>query len=533
MGKETTKTKTITRGSIIQFEQNGDYFYQKGLKAYQQRQLSKAVRLFEKAVSVAPMEASYISQLALTLAELQEYEESNFWLQKLVNEIDPTMNDCYFFMANNYAHLGMYYEAKCEANRYLEHPNDGSFVEDAEDLLDLLMEEFAEDELEEMVEEEQVLVKHEKAKVLIEQNNYDDAIELLQELIDEHATFWPAYNNLALAYYYLNDFNKAFDVLDLLLEKNPGNLHGLCNLALMYDHVGYEQHKEELLNRLKNITPISPEHRFKLGTTFGVLGYHTDAFRWFYSLKNYGMQWGASYYHWLAVSAFLSDKNKIAENAWRRILSLDPDGEVAPYFLSKLEAGSLGASEVDYYYRKPQAKNVDDAGMESGFVNKLSHLYLASVARSEYTNEMLETFCLNNKEALILKEIAAHLLLGNKNEATIVEQGEKLTFDEPILWVEKGFGILDKVQAFVAEGSTKVEPFILQIWFDLLEEARVSDGRFLTNTEAWAGAIAYLFMEEQPNPKTRKELASIFQISTATLGKYINKLEDLLSRKYL
>jgi tetratricopeptide (TPR) repeat protein len=528
MGKETLQ-KSKSRGRVIPFEQNGDYFYQKGIKAYHQRDLVKARRLFERAVYLSPLESSYISQLALTLAELQEFEEANVWLDKLVHEVDTTMVESHFFMANNYAHIGLFYEAKHELNRYLSLDPEGPFIEEAEELLDLIIEEFEEEDIEEIKEEEQIVVKHEHARKLIEQGDYQNALERLQQLIDEHPTFWPAYNNLSLAHYYLNEFNQAFEVLDNLLEKNPGNLHGLCNLALMYDYVGFENHREKLLSKLQNITPILPEHRFKMGTTFGVLGYHTKAYGWFLSIKKYGMKWGETYYHWLAVSAFLSNHLKIAESAWRRILEIDPDGEVAPYFIKKLEDGTLQPTEVDYHYRIEQPKLTSKRPkLENTVKNKLSHLYLLYRGTIEQTEDALEQFCLNPNESLILKEMAAHILLEYREEVTIAEQEDKLTFDEPILWAGKGFKILEMVQEKVAKGSIKVDHMLLERWYTFLQKARVSHSRYTQNKNAWAGAIAFLYFETKQEQKTRKELAGIFQISASTLGKYITELRKLL-----
>ena len=45
------------------------------------------------------------------------------------------MTECHYFLANNYAHLGMFKEAYRHASAYLEKEEDGEFSEDAEDLL--------------------------------------------------------------------------------------------------------------------------------------------------------------------------------------------------------------------------------------------------------------------------------------------------------------------------------------------------------------------------------------------------------------
>ena len=42
---------------------------------------------------------------------------------------------------------------------------------------------------------------------------------LFEAVIDEFPEYWSAYNNLALAYFYLGDVNKAKNVFDEVLEK--------------------------------------------------------------------------------------------------------------------------------------------------------------------------------------------------------------------------------------------------------------------------------------------------------------------------
>ena len=50
-------------------------------------------------------------------------------------DMDPFMTECHYFLANNYAHLGMFKEAYRHASAYLDKEEDGEFSEDAEDLL--------------------------------------------------------------------------------------------------------------------------------------------------------------------------------------------------------------------------------------------------------------------------------------------------------------------------------------------------------------------------------------------------------------
>ena len=120
------------RGRLIPFTQNAEYFFQRALTYYHQNNLYKAKKLLLRAIKIDNEEPSYICQLAAVLAELGEFTKSNEWLHYVLNEVDPSLTECYFFLANNYAYLGQFEKAQEEALYYLELDPEGDFAEDAE-----------------------------------------------------------------------------------------------------------------------------------------------------------------------------------------------------------------------------------------------------------------------------------------------------------------------------------------------------------------------------------------------------------------
>ena len=171
------------------------------------------------------------------------------------------MTECHYFLANNYAHLGMFKEAYRHANAYLDKDEGGEFSEDAEDLLELIT--FESDETEEsLFKQDGLIIKQEKAREYLEAGNFQKAIEVLKEMIEEYQDYWSAYNNLALAYFYFGQIDEAFATLDDVLEKSPGNLHALCNLVVFHHYQQNEEKLEELVETLAKIRPML------IGTSF-------------------------------------------------------------------------------------------------------------------------------------------------------------------------------------------------------------------------------------------------------------------------
>src|SRR5690606_33254029 len=125
-------------------------------------------------------------------------------------------------------------------------------------------------------------------------------------------------NNLALAYYYIGQFQSCLHMIDEVLEKDPGNLHALCNLAIVYKHSNQQNQLDQLLLLLKKTYPLHPEHMFKLAMTLGIMGEHADAYKHFRRLlKSVDYCDDPCLYHYTAVAAFNSSRLEEAKRLWQ------------------------------------------------------------------------------------------------------------------------------------------------------------------------------------------------------------------------
>ncbi|MGM7702841.1 tetratricopeptide repeat protein [Pseudalkalibacillus sp. Hm43] len=522
------------QGKVIPFSRSGEYYFQRGLKAYQKKDLYRAKQLFQRAVDVDPKEPTYLCQLAATLAELGDFIESNDLLEYIVSEIDSDISECYYFMANNYAHLGMFREAENEAVRYMENDPDGDFYEDSEELLDLIHSEFGED-LENRSSEERLIVQHEKARRSLEQGKFADARDLLKQMIQNHPEFWAAYNNLALAHFYLGEYEEAFVVLDDILDKNPGNLHALCNAALFYKQLQQRNELDQFVRMLRVIHPIIPEHRYKLGSTFALLEENELAFLWLHSVKNHGYAWNVTYFHWLAIASLKTGRTQAAQWAWEKLLDLDPESPVATYYLDKLEDYALQPEYAEYQYTIPinnfheTTELTERIQQLKGTINKnkLAHLLLIRKWKDEEASAALEALCAEVSEAEIVKELAATVLFENGYEQVEMQMEKGIVqLNEPPVEAVAGLEILDQLLQHRSElgGESAL------LWYLLIGESK-SGTISLNNTEAWAGAIEYLSDLLHEKKTSQKEVASRYGISISTVGKYVKKLRELYDRE--
>ncbi|GAA3319653.1 hypothetical protein GCM10020331_027430 [Ectobacillus funiculus] len=89
-------------------------------------------------------------------------------------------------MANNYAYLGLFQQAKKYAQRYLETAEEEEFVEEALDLLDLIAEEEGGAEFE---DEDELILMQEEANGYIRNGRLEEAIAVLQDIIAGYPEF--------------------------------------------------------------------------------------------------------------------------------------------------------------------------------------------------------------------------------------------------------------------------------------------------------------------------------------------------------
>ena len=237
---------------VVPLFRSGEYFFHLGIEAYRKKHLHRAVKLFERAVRITKQEPVFQIQLAAVLSETGDYERSNDILQQVIIEHGDHLPECYFFMANNYAYLGMLEQAERQAIRYLDLSPEERFSDDARDLIELLKFEREEEEdwseLDE--QEDQLISRHERASFLLKNGEIDISLPILESIIEDFPTYWAAHNHLAEALFRLGE-EAAFEKCDQILDQDPGNLLAICNLALFYTKTGQYKEAESLISFIK------------------------------------------------------------------------------------------------------------------------------------------------------------------------------------------------------------------------------------------------------------------------------------------
>ncbi|WP_158282284.1 tetratricopeptide repeat protein [Salipaludibacillus keqinensis] len=343
------------KGQVIPFMQDGGYFYKKGIEAYQDKQVDRATSYFERAIRLEPDEPVFMCQLAIVLSEEGNYEASNEWLNKIKDEVDPSMSECYFFMANNMAHLGELEAAKRYIEQYLEMDEEGEFAEDAESLLSMVsnqvdQEASFEDELNSATTDKKINFH---IISLLNSGDYPEAEQEARKLIAEDPERWNVYVYLAEALMYQGQSDEAGAILRDLLLKDEPNFLAQCQMTVLLHHTKDPQASVWIEN-LVDVRPMNDWNSYFLARSLSFLGEYRTAFAWYDKLlKRPSFPKLPQLYHQKAVLAWHCGHSGVAKECWKKVKREDPDKkELASDCLKELEEDSRPSADMkQFLYR--------------------------------------------------------------------------------------------------------------------------------------------------------------------------------------
>jgi tetratricopeptide (TPR) repeat protein len=489
----------MQKGKILSFVPTGEYYFTKGLKAYRRRDFINAKKYLGRALQLEPGEPMITCQLAIVSTELGEFEDSNRLLHIILEDLDVEMAECHYFLANNYAHMGFFKDAYHHAQLYLEVEPNGDFAEDTEELLEVLTLE-AEDLEDELYPEDDLIVKQEHARELLESGYFPKAIEVLKDVVEEYPEYWSAYNNLALAYFYLGKTKKAETILKDVLERNPGNLHALCNLLVFAHYLGQHAKVERLLTALKKIQPLLSEHQFKLGATFALVGEYELAYYWLKRLYKHGFDGDGPFYYWLSNAAYFTGHEQFAQSIWKRVLEITPEKEGSePWNEDKKEVSGFEDLAGSIFQK-----------FESDYIEeRLFAIFLAAL--SDKKDDLLSAKSISQHKKLTKLE---------RDYITYIKTGEETAVSDAHEIAELLYNVYQPIGT--------VEAGLYLMWFSVFPEILNSSEARLKNKPAWAGAIEYVWKRLRSEQISQKDVAERYGLSPATVGKYVKMVNNYL-----
>lgn len=549
------------RPKVIPMRLDATFFFERAVQSLDRFHYDKALKYFRRAVEYEPENPVNHCNMAGILSEMGRYEESNVILRSVLDQIDPAMTECYYYLANNYANMELYEAAEEALVRYLENDPEGQFLDEADELLDLLGYELNRPTKIATIKSKENMYAHDKARELLEAGRFAEAVKILEDIIERQPDFLAARNNLGLAYYYMGLFDKSVQTITEVLDAEPGNLHALCNLAIFYQHANRDAALRSLMEKLRKTVPFHPEHVFKLATTLGIVGEHREAYRHFRRLLKTGELSGEpSLHHFAAVAAANLGLFDEADRYWRQALRLDPDSEVPAFYLKKLEKIRAGEEKppVHYHYHLPfeeQFKRWEtspglvsealkrDPLIRSSFFWALRHgdrrtkvqvIQALGLVADEEVIEALKAFLVDPEEEDELKRVAVLVLrsIGVQDSLIVTFSGRTLTLEArrksaklPV-WDSAWQAVLEQALENMSGRYDVVQQHdMMTLWVDYLSRVYPEVPK-LHKASGWAAALEYWTAKMHRRTITYSDLVNRYGASQASISRYANRIDE-------
>ncbi|WP_042121887.1 tetratricopeptide repeat protein [Paenibacillus senegalensis] len=551
---------------VVALKMDATFFFERAVRSLDRFHYDKALKYFRKAVEYEPDNPVNHCNLAGILSEMGNYKESNEVLQQIIDVVDPKMTECYFYQANNFANMEDFENAEKAIVRYLEQDVNGHFLDEAEEMLELLSYELERPAPVTNIKSRESLFEHDKARALLEEGSFAKAVRVLGRLVKKYPDFLAAKNNLALGYYYLGHFDKAMNTIGEVLDSDPGNLHALCNLAIFYQHLGEQEQLAELLQLLRKTYPFHSDHVFKLGTTMGVLGEHETAYLLFRRLiKNGGTGSDACLYHYAAVAAHNTGKLDDAYKYWQLAEKLDPKSDIPRFYLSALrqESSHERSLPISYHYHLPFEEQFKLLGrskepvpddlkrdplLRSSFFWALRHgdadaklqviQAFANIADSE-VKEALKGFLLEPEEDDYLKRVALFALrsMGVEESLPVLLSGQQEVITaQPIspelpIWKNKWQAVLELALSHMQKRYDMIQQHDMEtLWVEYLSRVFPSTPT-IHKAAGWAAALEYLTAKMHRRTISYQEVSRRYDISVSTISKHVKSIDQTCGLK--
>lgn len=560
----------VRESKVLAFRTDAAFFYERGVRYLERNDLERALKAFRKTVEVEPQNPINHCNLAGVLSELGDFEASNEVLLRILNEIDPSMSECRFYLANNYANMGEYGTAEEYVLSYLDSEPDGEYVEDAEEMLNVLMDEFGGGEAfkaweEKRKEEEQAAAKKD-GRHLLEEGHFEAAVEWLEGVIGKDPSNLAAHNNLSLAYYYTGQYDEAVETAHKVLANSPHNIHALCNLAVFRAQLGPKDELHRLVRQLLKVFPLHYDQAMKVGTTLGLIGEHRGAYSVFEKLARVVEGPESALLHSLAASA-ANLGNYASAKRWWRMLSEIPDmSEVAKYYLKQIDdaiADKKPTLRIGYQYDYPL--HVQFAKMkerlDEGDVSlwKSDPLLRASLywglrhGNAETKKAVIRTLALigDGDADKALRLFLKRHDIDEPMQATVLCALQKMGARGRVEFFTNGEIISMRISEIPKDVILKVDPAYEAVWaqteqnlralrhIKLIKDAKKcwlgflrfaflrSDIR-IVKPNVWSAALAYLVLQESHDAMRQKDVAEIFGVSPSAVSKTATRLSRFM-----
>ncbi|MGD9677648.1 MAG: tetratricopeptide repeat protein [Vulcanibacillus sp.] len=560
MGEIDSFKASGRKSKIIPMIFDVNFYYSRAMRHLERRDYAKALKYYWKTVDLEPNDPIHYCNIATILAEMGLFRESNELLIYVIDKLDTNLLECYYFIGSNYINLDDLEMGFKYIQRYLDADPNGEYVGEALDILSYISVEVNDyNNSDTNNEDKEKFILHSNAKDLLDEGKFLEALDRLKNIVDEYPDFTVARNNLSLAYFYIENYDKAIEQIKAVLDQDLSNVHALCNLTIFYKHLKLTDEHEYLVKILLKLYPYHKEQVYKLATTFAILEEHEMVYMHLSKIVNKGEVFDSTFLHYCAIAAYNTKRYDYAKKCWQQIYKLDPDSIVAKYYLEVIMSFNFKKGKDTilpsffYQYKLPieelislshrQSKNYKNQLLFNSLAwgLKRCNKYLKEQIihelksfNSSEAEQVLRDFLLDDEESKeIKKKILVVLEEMNAKPPYLMSINGKLikkerwipdfklwenNWLEVIAIIDKDFiGIYNVIELYDAK----------LLWYKFISKTypNISQKR---KPDGWVAAIEYIVAKMHRKPLPFKDLSLKYGVTINTISRNVKELDKVL-----
>ncbi len=408
-----SSTKDFEQNNIIEFEKDTKWLLDVAAKKAGRAKYVNALSIVNKVLDEDENCVEALLELSSIYSKLGMVDNSTYYAHKAmcINENESS----YYIIGTNFIKKHLYYQGVGYYKKMLDLYPEGEYSEYGEMVIERL------DEDDRFARETRIMNLINRGRYYIEVGRYNKAIRLYSLMYNFVEKSSINKNNLALAYFYNKQAEKAIRLTKEVIKQNKYDISANCNLALFYSKL----RRKVLLNghmpNLDKINPSMPEEYLKLISTLCECKEHERVIA---TIKRAICSYSFDItYMFLMASAYYNlGKFTKALSLFLDILKIDKNNYVA-YYYKKYISSINKPKYIDYYMQLPLVAIIDGVKRLKILVNMTSEELQENFSEED---RLLTLWCATYKDDEI-KLIAVRILTKVGGEK-IIEDLKQLLF---------------------------------------------------------------------------------------------------------
>lgn len=344
--------------SIEEYRNNAEFYFYKGLRCANKRNLNDAYKNLVKASVLKPDNSEYKFNLACFMSEMKRPKEANRLFNDILLNYDPTMYDCYFGLGCNNLELGDSQKAAEYFDKYLFFDGEGEFNEEVEEMIFYL-------KLYNDISHDNKFIKisksnFKKAIKSIEENKIRKATKELYKSINSNPFNVEARNLLTLVLMEQQKFNRADYINSTVRNIFVGDVWAKCLYLYILSASGKHNRVSKLLDAIQNEDIKDRSELLCVSSTFLVFNRISDLVK---LLETYVIEYSDSVIYSILLLGYIQTKNyEKAAQVRMILLSLDNTNLDLSNWVEYIKANEISPveeyvklffinnEEIDYMY---------------------------------------------------------------------------------------------------------------------------------------------------------------------------------------